>query len=126
MRGKFHGDRLRLLRKERREDQAAAGAVIDRDRSFISKLEKGEGTPSLETLLAIAKHYDVSPDYLLGWSEKRLPSQSGEPLESENERAFLAAFVRLPDDVRRGIEQVVLGVRVPAVTTRTRKRNNAT
>lgn len=124
MRGTFQGDRLRTLRKERDETQVELADILGVERSFVSKLEKG-ARPSLETLLAIATHYGVSPDYLLGWSDDRLPRSGGELLKSEDQRAFLTAYAGLPDDVRSGIERVVMGVpRVPTDGTPRRKRHN--
>lgn len=102
-------ERLRRLRRERKEVQADLAAVIERDRSLVTLLENGKAAPSLDVLDAIARHYGVSPDYLLGWSDERLPvSRQGEQaLEGPDERALVAAFRRLPHEERRAIEAIV-------------------
>lgn len=93
--GSFRGDRLRALRKARGEKQADLAAVVGRDRSLITHLERGVGDPSLETLLEIANHYNASPDYLLGWSDSRLPVKNEEAGDKLDQRALLAAIRRL-------------------------------
>ena len=60
------GERLteqRLLRKLSQKDVAASVGVSV---SVISNYERGERTPSVETLMALAGLYRCSVDYLLG------------------------------------------------------------
>lgn len=60
------GERLteqRLLRKLSQKDVAASVGVSV---SVISNYERGERTPSVETLMALAALYRCSVDYLLG------------------------------------------------------------
>ena len=60
------GERLteqRLLRKLSQKDVAASVGVSV---SVISNYERGERTPSVETLMSLAGLYRCSVDYLLG------------------------------------------------------------
>lgn len=126
MAGEIRHDRLRALRKERGEDlhQASAGSGVER--SHLNKMELGQKQPSLAALDALARYYNVSPDYLLGWSDDRLPGHHGQTLEDQNERAFLTAYKGLPDEVRSGVERIVMGVpKRPDGDKPRRKRNNA-
>jgi transcriptional regulator with XRE-family HTH domain len=126
MAGKIRADRLRALRAERREALIEVSAATGVERSHLNKMELGEKQPSLSVLDALAHHYGVSPDYLLGWSDDRLPRQGGQALENEDQRAFLAAYLRLPDEVRSRVERIVQGVpRGPDSQPRRRKGNNA-
>ena len=53
------GKRLRYLRRDRDITQEQLAELIDRSVSFISLLEKGESSPSLETIAKLAKALDV-------------------------------------------------------------------
>jgi transcriptional regulator with XRE-family HTH domain len=121
--------RLKAIRTEAGETQADLAAVIERDRSFVTHLENGANDPSLETLIRIARHYNVSPDWLLGFSDERLPRHGGKPLEDDDQRAFFAAYRSLTDQDRSLVERFINGIRggatEPPVSTRRRKRDNA-
>lgn len=127
MAGEIRPDRLRALREERGEDlhEAAAGSGVNR--SHLNKMELGQKQPSLASLDALSRYYNVSPDYLLGWSDERLPGQGGQPLESGDERAFLTAYRMLPSEIRSGVVSIVMGVRQTATPKAVpRKRDNPT
>ena len=67
----FFKDRLRAIRRESGETQAqVAGAIGTATRSY-QKLESGENLPGAELLIALADHFEVSLDYLMGRSDKR-------------------------------------------------------
>jgi len=61
--------RLKELREKRRLSQDGLALKLSVSQSTISAYEIGERTPDLETLIAIAKFFDVSLDYLVGLSE---------------------------------------------------------
>lgn len=88
-------ERLRALRKEARETQQDLAVVIDKDRSFISLFEAGTHDPSLEDVVKIARHYGVSPDYLTGWSARRLPLDSEQAGHQLDERTLAATLRRV-------------------------------
>ena len=60
------GLRLRRLRKARGETQPELAKLLGLSRSAVSMYESGEREPKYELLTAIAAHYDVDLDYLLG------------------------------------------------------------
>ena len=61
-------DRLRELRKEKKETQVAAAAAIER---HYQRFELGENLPSFATLIALADHFDVTLDYLMCRTDDR-------------------------------------------------------
>lgn len=61
--------RLKELREQWRLSQDGLGMKINVSQSTISAYEIGERTPDLEALIAIAKFFDVSIDYLVGLSD---------------------------------------------------------
>ena len=65
------GQRLQLLRKERNENQEALAALIGVSKAQVSEMERGNNGTSLERLVLLCEHYNVSADYLLGLTEER-------------------------------------------------------
>ena len=69
--------RLRELREKRRFSQEGLALKLNVSQSTISAYEVGDRTPDLETLISIARFFDVSLDYLVGLSDlKRQIRQS--------------------------------------------------
>ena len=61
--------RLKELRLENNYSQNKVATNLGiRQQSYV-RYENGTGEPSLETLVAIARLYNVSTDYLLGLTE---------------------------------------------------------
>lgn len=65
------GDRLKLLREEAGISQSLLADKIGISKSSISKYEKGERTPELETFDDLADFFNVDMDYLMGKSDIR-------------------------------------------------------
>lgn len=64
------GDRLRRLRKEKDITQAQLAEVIGVVPSAVGKYERfPQAYPSVEALIKIAEHFNVSIDYLLRGTE---------------------------------------------------------
>ena len=64
-------ERMRELRKERKETQRqVADAIGVTDRQY-QRFETGEQKPGFDSLLALADHFGVSLDYLAGRSDRR-------------------------------------------------------
>ncbi len=63
------GERLTKLRKEHGYSQEELGEKLGVSRQAISKWELGESSPDTDNLIALAKLYDCSIDYLLGFSK---------------------------------------------------------
>ena len=64
-------ERLRALRKERKETQvqtAAALGLVDR---HYQRFEAGTNLPSFQNIIALADHFQVNADYLLGRTDVR-------------------------------------------------------
>lgn len=60
--------RLRKLRAERRpvRSMSAVSELCGLERSAVRRYERGERTPTVDALIALADYYDVSLDYLTG------------------------------------------------------------
>ena len=64
-------DRLRMARLRLRLSQESLGKAIGQDRSYVSKLERGDLLDiTISTLERLADVLSVSTDYLLGRKDK--------------------------------------------------------
>ena len=68
---KILGERLRLLRKERRMRQIDVAELLGITQAHYQRIEKGKINIPTLTLCILADYFEVSTDYLLGRTEKR-------------------------------------------------------
>lgn len=71
--------RLRQLRMDAGEKQTDLQTHLHCSQGMVSAYENGR-EPSYDTLVQIARHYDVSTDYLLGLTGIRHPDHSADQL----------------------------------------------
>ena len=64
-------NRIKELRKKGYYSQSDLAKAVGVTRQAISKYEHGDRQPSFETVEIIASYFDVSPAYLIGWSDER-------------------------------------------------------
>lgn len=76
-------ERLKILREYKNINQTVLGKYLGYGATAISSYEHGRNEPSMDTLIQIAKYFDVSLDYLLGAidSPKWMEQLSKEELE---------------------------------------------
>ena len=63
---KDFGIRLRQLRNGRNENQKVLAELLNVTVTQVSDMENGKVSTTLEKLVLICEHYNVSSDYLLG------------------------------------------------------------
>lgn len=61
--------RLRELRKEKGVSQLELAKLLNMSKMAISHWEKGNSEPSIEQLKVLARFFDVSIDYLVGFCD---------------------------------------------------------
>ncbi|MCL2061652.1 MAG: helix-turn-helix domain-containing protein [Firmicutes bacterium] len=64
------GNRLKELRVEKNLSQAQLAAAIGFSQSNLAKWERAVHDPPTDALIALAKFFDVSVDYLLGLEDE--------------------------------------------------------
>lgn len=74
------GERLKLLRTERTESLEDVAKITSVSKSLLSKYERGLVDPGLRTLKKLVKYYNVSLDWLFGFTEDREPISIENPL----------------------------------------------
>ncbi len=67
----YFGDKLRALRAEKNLTQNELAARLGVVGASVSSYEKSKQYPSIEILIQICKIFDVSADYLLGFSDDK-------------------------------------------------------
>lgn len=77
------GDRLRLLRENRKITQIRLSTHLGVSQEAISAYERKESMPNIDILIGIAKYFNVSVDYLLGLdnTKKHLPEKELDEFE---------------------------------------------
>ncbi len=77
------GKRIKVLRKERKETQEQVARAIDIVLRHYQRIELEEGLPGIEVFCALADHFQVNADYLLGRTDVRemLPPSEEVPEE---------------------------------------------
>ena len=63
---KILGHRITEGRKRKDLSQAKLGEIIGKSRDVVGRYERGDVSPSIETVVAISKALEVSMDYLTG------------------------------------------------------------
>ena len=89
------GERLRLLREERKLGQKEIAALLEVSVSCVGKYENEQRTPPPKTIHALADYFGVSTDYLLGRIEVRDP-------------VILNIMPKLPEQAREEIEDYII------------------
>lgn len=90
------GTRLKELRKSENETQPMLAEAIGVSRSAISMYESGAREPDFETLEAIADHYNVDMNYLMGWTD--------DPYDYDLD--YDSLFSEIPSDVLAQLQYV--------------------
>lgn len=62
------GNRIKVLRSEKRISQAELSRAMGKSDSVSRMWELGKSNPDLETIVALAKYFNCSTDFLLGLS----------------------------------------------------------
>lgn len=63
-------ERLKSLRDTRGQTQGEVGKAVGKSRESVSKYEMGEREPDTTAIASIAKHFNVSADYILGITDE--------------------------------------------------------
>ncbi|MDD4565869.1 MAG: helix-turn-helix transcriptional regulator [Eubacteriales bacterium] len=102
----FLSERVKLLRTAQKESQQALADSIKITKSSVSRIESANQSVTVDTLLALAEHYNVSIDYLIGRTEIKEINQNAAESEKDEtkllkEEELLHNFRNL-DDMSKG------------------------
>ena len=100
--------RLKKLRKLKNESQQKLAMILNVSQTMISRYESGDTLPDINTLIAIAKHYNVSVDYLVEHSDDKLPyTKSNLP---KQEQDLLLLFKQLDSTQKEKAVSYIQGI----------------
>ena len=85
--------RLKELREQKNESQQKLAMILNISQAMISRYEQGQACPDINTLIAIARHYNVSVDFLIEYSDDKLPYTKSNLTKQEQDMLLL--FKRL-------------------------------
>lgn len=100
--------RIRELRKRKGLTQQGFAMVINVSQAMVSKYERGEIAPDLQTLKNIADYFNVSTDYLLEISNSKLNVSSSDLTDAEKE--LLHSFKRLDRTQKEKVQAYIRGL----------------
>jgi transcriptional regulator with XRE-family HTH domain len=80
--------RLKEIREERNLSQEQLAKVIDRSRTSVSGYETYDRLPDLDTLIKLSRFFEVSVDWLLGFSDIKKINKSNECPENIYNEVF--------------------------------------
>lgn len=66
-------NRLRNIREDRDLTQAELGQLLNKSQQGYNHIETGRAELKIEDLIKLCKFYNVSADYLIGLTDKKLP-----------------------------------------------------
>ncbi len=71
------GERIKKIRKDLNKNQEEFGKIIGIGKTAVSKLEKGENSPSDQTVILICKEFNISEEWLrYGTGSMALPASA--------------------------------------------------
>jgi transcriptional regulator with XRE-family HTH domain len=92
----FRSDRCVELREQLKLTQDDIAGKIGVSKKQVSAWETGSAEPRTDSLIALARLFSVSTDYLLGVTDD--PNRGGSEISAEDRR-ILAIFRQLPQDI---------------------------
>jgi transcriptional regulator with XRE-family HTH domain len=92
---KIIGDNLRKLRNEKEESLEDVAKKTGLSKSLLSRYERGLVDPGLRALSSLVKYFNVSLDWLFGFTEDRKPINKDNPLSdlSDVNKAEVISFI---------------------------------
>ncbi|MDP4128287.1 MAG: helix-turn-helix transcriptional regulator [Bacillota bacterium] len=83
---KVIGEKLRQLRLEREESLEEVARKTELTKSLLSRYERGLVDPGLKALRNLVTYFNVSLDWLFGFTEDRRPINTSNPLEGLSDK----------------------------------------
>ena len=96
---KTFGGRLRQVRINRGLRQEDIGAIVHTGKSTVSQWENNIHVPDIQTIIKIARHLNVSSDYLLGLSDIAAPPETQAAHRTDDPTN------ELPEEARKSLEE---------------------
>ena len=76
--------RLKELRESRNESQQKIAMLLNVSQTMVSRYELGQATPDIPTLILLAKHFNVSVDYIIENTDVKTPYMRSDLSKTEH------------------------------------------
>ena len=106
-------DKLRLLREEEGITQSALAENLGVSQSAVAQWEAGTRVPTAGAIVAIARYFDTSADFILGIVDEKLRLVPYYKDISEKDQTFMQAYAQLPADKKSAVGEIVYGLDHP-------------
>lgn len=100
-------EKLKLLREEEGISQKTLAKSVGVSQSAVAQWESGSRKPTADAVVAVARYFDTSADFLLGLVDERLrlvPYYKG---LSEREQIFMQAYSQLTSEQKNAVGEMV-------------------
>lgn len=100
-------EKLKLLREEEGLSQAALAKALGVSQSAVAQWEAGTRKPTAQAVVAIARMFDTSADFILGLVDEKLrlvPYYKG---LDEKEQTFMQAYSQLSVEKKNAVGEIV-------------------
>ena len=69
----IYNKRIKDLREDNDKKQKDIADILRTDQSYYSKYERGERPLPIEHLITLCRYYNISADYILGFTNEQKP-----------------------------------------------------
>lgn len=100
-------EKLRLLREEEGLSQSALAKALGVSQSAVAQWEAGTRKPTAQAIVAIARMFDTSADFILGLVDEKLrlvPYYKG---LDEKGQTFMQAYSQLSAEKKNAVGEIV-------------------
>lgn len=98
------GDRIKKLRKEKGLTQTELAHKIGyKDKTALSKIERGLNSPYQSKIVALAEALDTTPTYLMGWDDYFVPNEN----DAETHAWLIASYEQLNEDDKKTVISLI-------------------
>lgn len=101
-------NRIKDLREEKGLQQTGLAIRLNTSQSTISAYELGTRTPDVNMLIQMAEYFDVSIDYLVGYSDVKKPIDAN--TLSTDDMNLLADFGKLNQHQKEKVHSFIQGL----------------
>lgn len=91
-------ERLAKARTQKGYTQQQIAELLECNRATVTNYENGKRTPDVDTIVKLAKLYEVSADYLLGLSPAESADRDNRYVTSESQPDYKAEYKRLREE----------------------------
>lgn len=99
--------KLKLLREEEGLTQSELAAELKVSQSTVAQWEAGTRKPTAQAVVAIARRFDTSADFVLGLVDERLRLVPYYKNLSDKEQTFMQAYAQLSPERKNAVAEIV-------------------